>query len=155
MRQDPNFKKALKISYQLLSYRPRSTYEIKTKLDEKGFDNGTIEEVVGHLKRLRYLDDKNFAKLWVETRMKVKPVGSLLMRKDLKDKGLNEGLIEEAIKEGQSDYDEFETAMKIAKKRLNFYGKIHKLKAKKRIYDYLVRRGFKFDVVRRVLNEMW
>lgn len=36
MQQDPNFKQALKVSYQLLSYRPRSVCEIKTKLSEIG-----------------------------------------------------------------------------------------------------------------------
>jgi len=43
MQQDPNFKQALKPSYQLLSYRPRSVYEIKTKLSEKGYGNELVE----------------------------------------------------------------------------------------------------------------
>ena len=155
MQSDSDFKQALSISYRLLSYRPRSVYEIRTKLNEKGYDKDLTGRVIDHLKRLHYLDDKEFAKLWVEAKMRHKPVGSIGMKRDLKAKGLEEGLINEAIKTKEARYDDFEAALDIAKRRLATCGKIHKLKAKRRIYDYLVRRGFKFDTVRQVLKEVF
>jgi len=155
MQSDSNFKQALKVSYQLLSYRPRSVYEIRAKLKEKDCAPEVIDRVIEHLKKHRYLNDKDFARFWVEAKMKVKPVGSLLLKRDLKQKGLDEALVEETVKGSQADYDEFEVALNLAKRRLNYYGKIHKLKAKKRIYDYLIRRGFKFDITRNVLGELF
>ena len=155
MQQDVDFKQALSISYRLLSYRPRSVYEISSKLNEKGYDRDLIDRVIDHLKRLHYLDDKKFANLWVESRMRYKPVGSIGMKRDLKSKGLEEGLIDEAIKTKEARYDDFEAALKLAERRLATYGKIHKLKAKRRIYDYLVRRGFKFEIVRQVLKVLF
>ena len=155
MQSDSDFKQALSISYRLLSYRPRSVYEISSKLNEKGYDRDLIDKVIDHLKRLHYLDDKEFAKLWVEARMRCKPVGSIGMKRDLKSKGLEEGLINEAIKTKEASYDDFEAALKLAERRLATYGKIHKLKAKRRIYDYLVRRGFKFEIVRQVLKVLF
>jgi len=155
MQSDSNFKQAISISYRLLSYRQRSVYEVSSKLKEKGYDRDLIDRVIDHLKRLHYLDDKEFAKLWVESRMRYKPVGSIGMKRDLKSKGLEEGLINEAIRTKETRYDDFETALKIAERRLATCGKIHKLKAKRRIYDYLVRMGFKFEIARQVLKELF
>jgi regulatory protein len=155
MQPDPSFKQALKLSYQLLSYRPRSVFEVKTKLKEKGFDDEIIENTVARLKELRYLNDSEFAKLWVESRMKARPVGSSLLKKDLREKGIEGEAAEKAIEESSVVYNEFDAALKIAERRLGTFGKIHKLKAKKRINDFLIRRGFKFDTVREVLGELF
>jgi len=97
--------------------------------------------------------------------MRYKPVGSIGMKRDLKSKGLEEGLINEAIKIKEARYDDFEAALKLAERRFTTCGKIHpalahkggvhKLKAKRRIYDYLVRRGFKFEIARQVLRELF
>ncbi|PIU41765.1 MAG: hypothetical protein COS99_03720 [Candidatus Omnitrophica bacterium CG07_land_8_20_14_0_80_42_15] len=155
MQLDPDFKQALGFSYQLLSYRPRSIYEIRIKLEEKGYKGELIDKVIERLKGLHYLDDKNFAKFWVEAKMKLKPVGSMILKRDLEERGIEEALIGEAIKDKETDYDEFKTAYDVAEAKLATYGKIHKLKAMKRIYDYLVRRGFKFDIIRQVLDELF
>ena len=87
--------------------------------------------------------------------MRYKPVGSIGMKRDLKSKGLEERLINEAIKTKEARYDDFEAALKLAERKFATCGKIHKLKAKRRIYDYLVRRGFRFDTVRQVLREVF
>jgi regulatory protein len=155
MQPDPNVKQALSISYRLLSYRPRSVHEVTVKLKEKGYHAQTVGEVIERLKQLGYLDDAGFAKFWVEMRMRSKPVGSYLLKRDLRDKGLSEELVERAIKEKGIQYDERDAALRIAKKRLDFYGSIHKIKAKRRIHDFLVRRGFSFDTVREVLEELF
>ena len=91
----------------------------------------------------------------MESRRKSKPVGTLLIERDLKKKGIDEGFIKEAIKTGETKHSEHDTALELARKRLDFYGKVHRLKAKRRIHDYLVRRGFKFDVISEVLSEVF
>jgi regulatory protein len=155
MQPDPSFKQALTVSYRLLSYRPRSVHEVTVKLKEKGYHGATVENVIGHLKQIGCLDDAGFAKFWVEMRMRSKPVGPFFLKKDLENKGLPEELVERAIKEKGIHYDEREVALRIAKKRLDFYGRIHKVRAKKRIHDFLVRRGFSFDIIREVLEKLF
>ena len=68
-------KRAKDYSFKLLSYRPRSIKEIEDRLKKKDYSAKVILEVIKSLKRLKFLNDKEFARMWVKSRIKTKPMG--------------------------------------------------------------------------------
>jgi len=143
---------AKRIADRSLKFRPRSEKELRDKLTEKGIAAETIDTVIGLLIKQQLLDDKMFARGWVASRLR-KPLGITRIRRELKQKGISDEIIA-AETAASSAEEEWASAMALAKKRLALYAKIPKLKIKQRLYGYLVRRGFRFETVNRILNEI-
>jgi len=138
----------------LLKFRPRSIKELGDRLKRQGFSISIIAEVIEDYKKKGFLDDVKFAKLWAQERTFLKPAGRLLIKKELQRKGLAEEHIDIAINSVESKSQEYETAKELAFKRLTHLGKLSKLKTKKRLYDYLARRGFDYELIREVIGEV-
>lgn len=141
-------------AYMLLRQRPRSEYEIRNRLKLKGYDDSIVEEVVSGLKKTGDLDDKKFAKIWTESRMYLNPVGDVVLKHELREKGISDSIIEATLSDKAENYDEFEVAFNMAKERFERFKKLDRRKATKRVYDFLIRRGFKYDVIRKIIEEI-
>ena len=141
-------------AYALLRQRPRSEFEIRNRLKLKGYSGEVIDHVVEALRRAGEIDDVRFAKLWVDERMRVNPVGDVVLRYELKGKGLSDTIIEATLAKKAEDYDEYEVAFSMAGERFERLKKLDRKKALKRLYDFLLRRGFKYETVRRVVEKI-
>ncbi len=141
-------------AYALLRQRPRSVYEIRSRLKLKGYADPLIEDIVASLERTGDLNDEKFAKIWVESRMHMNPAGDVVLKHELKGKGVSDSIIEAALNEKAGKYDEYELALSMAKDRFERFKKLDRRKATKRIYDFLLRRGFKYDNIRRVVENL-
>ena len=141
-------------AYALLRARPRSEVELRQRLKMKGYKGPVIDAVVEDLRRLGYVDDAKFAKLWVESRMHLNPVGDVILRQELKVKGVADSLIEDALTAKAESYNESEIAKSMAIERFERFKKMDRRKALKRVYDFLLRRGFAYETVRSVVEEL-
>ncbi len=141
-------------AYALLRQRPRSVYEIRNRLKLKGYEDELVEDVVVNLKRTGDLDDEKFARFWVGSRMHMNPAGDVVLKHELKGKGVSDSIIEAVLIEKAEKYNEYEIALSMAKDRFERLKKLDRRKATKRIYDYLLRRGFKYDNIRRVVENL-
>lgn len=141
-------------AYALLRQRPRSEYEIRSRLKLKGYDGPVIEEIVSLLKNTGDIDDRRFALIWMESRMHMNPVGDVVLKYELKGKGISDTIIEDVINAKAGKYDEYEAAFNMAKERFERFKKLDRKKAMKRVYDFLLRRGFAYDNVRRIIEEL-
>ena len=141
-------------AYALLRQRPRSVHEIRNRLKLKGYDDLLIEDVVASLEQAGDLNDEKFARFWVESRMHMNPAGDVVLKHELKRNGISEDLIEAVLTEKAEKYNEYEIALSMAKDRFERLKKLDRRKATKRIYDYLLRRGFKYDNIRRVVENL-
>ena len=139
-------------AYALLRERPRSEAEIRRRLAMKGYGPGIADAVVSGLRGEGLVDDAKFARLWIESRMHSNPAGDVVLRHELKEKGVGDAVIEAALGEKAARFDECAIAAGIAKERFARMKKIERPKAMKRVYDFLVRRGFGFDTVRRAIE---
>jgi regulatory protein len=143
--------RAKKNACSLLRARPRSESELRQRLKMKGHGVEIVESVVNDLRRAGQIDDAKFARLWVESRMHSNPAGDVVLRHELKEKGIDEAVIEATLAGKAQLYDEFKVAFGMAEERFGRLKKIDKRKALKRLYDFLYRRGFAYDVVQRVI----
>ncbi len=140
--------------YSLLRSRPRSEFELRKRLKIKGYSSEIIEAIVCELRRVGEIDDQKFARLWIESRMHQNPMGDIVLRRELREKGISDSIVEAALADKARHYDEFKVASSIARERFRQLAKVDRKKAIKRLYDFLLRRGFAFDTVQRVVGEL-
>lgn len=148
-------KQAKEKAFKLLSIRARSERELKDKLKARGFESVIIEEVISDCKRLNLLDDRKFALSWIEGRLSSKPAGKIVFRQELFKKGIKKDLIEEVISESFQDLDETELARKLLERKKKSLKNLEETKAKKRMTDFLLRRGFSYDVINEVIPDLF
>ena len=146
--------RAVNNAYALLRIRPRSEFEIRERLRTKGYDGALIDEIVTGLKGRGDIDDQKFADFWVNSRMHLNPVGDVVLRHELKAKGIAAAVIDAALEAKSKAYDEYELALAMAVERFERLKKLDRQKAMKRLYDFLLRRGFGYDTVRRIVEKL-
>lgn len=147
-----NSKKAVAYSSRLLAIRPRSEKELTDRLVKKRFGRTIVAEVISHLKDKGFVDDLKFASAWVESRANTNPKGRRLLWKELRNKGVPAPIIDQALS-GKKE-DEAPLARILAKKRLARMENATKYEAKRKLYAFLLRRGFDYSVIEEVVHEI-
>lgn len=145
------FQKAKDYAFLLLKFRLRSEKELRQRMGKKKFNPQIIERTLSFLKDKGFIDDNYFAKTWTESRLK-KPLGIRRLKQELILKGIDKIIIDTQINEIKKNYPEEEIVARIAKDRLNKSKGCDPQKARKRVYAYLLRRGFSPETVIDVLT---
>ena len=154
---DPDLlRKAKSSALRLLKLRPRSVIELRDRLLQKNYPAAVVEKVVNDLTAAELLDDEAFAKAWVNWRLSGRPVGLRRIAQELKDKGIARDVIDGLIAASKEDFDEHAVVKGIAERRIQQRAQksVPFLKRKKRVLDYLLRRGFSADVISRVIRDI-
>ena len=147
-------KKAKERALNFLSYRDRSEHEMIKKLNDVGYDAAVVDWVINELKKLNLINDKRFAVNFIQNKMITHPMGEFLARKELSNKGIDSQLIDEIVEQIYREQDQFSIALKISYARRKRFKEIEDVKAKKRISDLLLRRGFNWNIISQVF-EQW
>ncbi len=149
LRQRDAAERAAERALDLLSYRPRSEAEIRERLSER-YDAETAGEVLERLRRSGLVDDREFARYWVQNRLQHNPRGAMALRQELYQKGVDEAAIEEAL----AEYNEEEAAARAAETARRKLRGLAPDVFRRRMTDYLLRRGFPYSVVRAVVQQI-
>jgi len=118
---------------------------------KKKFDAQAIDNAASFLKDKGFIDDNCFARAWINSRIK-KPLGIRRLRQELALKGVDKTIIDNQINQIKKDYPEEEVVKNIVKDRLDKLKGYDPQKSKKRIFAYLLRRGFSPETVIDALN---
>lgn len=143
--------KAKQSAFRFLSYRPRSTAEVKKNLIKKEYPEAVIEHVMNRLTELEMLDDREFARYWIEQRETFKPRGQRALRQELYQKGISREIIDEAV----VTVDEHAAARKAAEKKAYRWIHLPKEEFFTKMNGLLQRRGFNYAITRTVTEELW
>lgn len=139
----------------LLTYKPRSIKEMRERLLEKDWTNDAIvEEVIKKLETYGYLDDAQFAKSFAASQIRQKPVGKRVLQQKLAQKKLDKETVAEAIEKAFEETPETEIIDRAIEKRLRLKGKPATREDAKKFYDFLLRQGFSYDLVRDKMREV-
>lgn len=144
--------KARNYAFLLLKFRLRSENEIYQRLKKKKFDEHIIRDTISFLKEKGFVDDNIFAKSWVQSRLK-KPLGLARIKQELRLKGIPREIIDREIKEIETQYREEESVFGIAQARFNKLKSLGPDIAKRRVYAYLLRRGFSPGAITEAINQ--
>ncbi len=90
---------------RFLEARPRSVAETRRRLTHAGYPPPLVEEVLGRLAELGYLDDGAFARAWVESRDRAHPRGEAALRRELTLKGLDRDVVDAVLEERRASGD--------------------------------------------------
>jgi len=145
--------KARDYAFLLLKYRPRSELEVRQRLKKKNFDTRITEETISFLKERDFINDDSFARNWIESRIK-RPLGIRRLKAELIIKGIDKTIIDNRINEIKENYPEEEIVSRIVRERLIKSKGSDPQKARKRIYAYLLRRGFSSETVINVISQL-
>jgi regulatory protein len=140
-------------AYRYLTYRPRSRAEIETKLREKEFDDEIVRQVIADLVRFGYVDDQEFARLWAQSRVRLRGFGRRRIERELTNKGIDRGIIKQIFAELFDGDSEFETATLTAQKKLTTLRSVDRETRRRRLAGFLERKGFSFEIIGRVLRD--
>ncbi len=122
---------------------------------EKEWTNSAIvEEVIKKLESYGYLDDAQFAKDFAASRLRQKPVGKRVLKQKLAEKKLDKETVEEAIEKAFAETPEEEIIDRAIEKRLRVKGTPTEQTDVKKFYDFLLRQGFSYDLVRDKMREI-
>ncbi len=142
---DPS-KKALEYAFLLLKYRLRSENEIRLRMKQKKFPQDQIDNTVTFLKDKRFIDDNVFSKAWIDSRIK-RPYGLRRIEQELKLKGVDKEVIQAQVARVKEDYAEEDVVRDIVQSRLKRLSAKDAQGIKRKMYAYLIRRGFSPEVV--------
>ena len=139
-----------------LGYRDRSEQEVRRKLERGGFGAAAIDEAVARLHTLGYLDDAAYARNYARARFERGGYGPQRVRADLMRRGVPRALVEQTIADVFDRTDDvLEAARAQARTRWQRLAREpDPLKRKKKLYDYLLRRGYGYETVHRVVDEL-
>lgn len=145
------FQRCLNAAYRYLGYRPRSEYEIRERMQRRGFSGEAIDAVIARLKEQGLLDDAAFAKFWKENRESFRPRSQWLTRSELKRKGVMTEVIDDVV----DDMDDEDNAYRAAVQKTHHWKPADYQCFRRRLGDYLRRRGFNYGVINHTVERIW
>jgi regulatory protein len=151
LAQQNQIKRALAAAGRLLSFRPRSEHELCQKLMQKGFDAATISEALVYLKEHGLVDDAAFARYWAENRATFSPRSQRLVKLELRQKGVTADVAEET----SSEVNDEAAAYTAGAKRASRLHVSDFEEFRRKVGEYLRRRGFGYDVINRSVKRLW
>jgi len=140
----------------LLAVRARSSRDLSLRLRRAGARDPDIAWAVSRLASQGFVDDAAYARGVA----RAKALGGGVSRRKvitvLRQKGIAADVAAEAMDATLADVslDEYGAALAAAQRRVRALSSLEPAKRRQRLYAFLARRGYKTDVVRRVMNEV-
>jgi len=139
---------------RLLSRRIYSRYEISRKLNNKGYPENIIADLIFWLENNNYINDELFAEMWAQFRLQNKPIGRYKLNQELIIKGIKQDIIQKVIDKTYKEIDELTLARNLIKEKI-VSSEIKNIRINpKKIYNFLLRRGFSIEISKNICNEL-
>jgi regulatory protein len=137
-----------------LSGRLHSREELRKKLLRQEYLPGMVDEVLEELARLGYVNDERFAKTKALAAAQHKHHGPRRAMVELMRAGVKREVAEGAGGEVYENNDNIGEARRLAEKQAGRLRKLEPQVARRRLVGMLVRRGFEYDAIRVVIEEV-
>ncbi|OGK18185.1 hypothetical protein A2866_04835 [Candidatus Roizmanbacteria bacterium RIFCSPHIGHO2_01_FULL_39_8] len=146
----------LNSAYFYLKFRPRTEWEIRKHLNKKTerrhWSRDLVKKGIEHLKERGFIDDKEFIRLFVESRNSGKPKSAFVLTQELIRLGIIKELIDEYFV--QKPQPEEELAMKALLPRWRRFSHLSKQARFQKASAFLYRRGFSFDISKETIKAL-
>lgn len=143
---------------KLISIRPRSQKEISDKLQifagRHRIPREIIEKVHSYLLDKNFINDHDFVKWWIEQRQAFRPKGKIVLMLELLAKGVDRDSIDEELNTENEEKSEYQSALNLLRKKSLKWNNLGILQKKKKMSDFLLRRGFSFEIVYQAIDSL-
>ena len=147
LKKISDFGKMYERALNFVMIRPRSRRELEDYCRRKKWESAEFAAVLERLEKRGYINDRTFAKAWVESRRLTKAMSARRLRLELKQKGITDEIVNQVFAESEFDEGDALKAMIVKKRRLARYQDEQKL------MQYLARQGFSFDDIKNALDD--
>lgn len=134
-----------------LGRRARSENEIRQNLKKHGVSPEVVHATLEKLRQAGLVDDNEFARAWVENRSTFRPRSGKAMAAELRQKGLDERVIQESL----SSLDEESLAYCAASQRAARFKGLPWEEFRAKLGGFLLRRGFSYSVAASAVARIW
>ncbi|MGF1652288.1 MAG: regulatory protein RecX [Actinomycetales bacterium] len=131
---------AREIAVRRLSAAPRSRAQLARALADRGVDDATAAQVLHDLEASGAVDDRAFARVWVDGRHRGRGLSRSRLRRELTERGIDADLAEEALA-GIDDDAERAAALDLAHQWVARHG-VSGDRGRARLFGHLARRGY-------------
>ncbi|WKZ36068.1 MAG: RecX family transcriptional regulator [Anaerolineales bacterium] len=151
LQADDARERAYQQAMLFLSYRARSEKEIRQNLLKHEIPEDVIGQTLEKLRESGLANDNQFARVWVENRSTFRPRSRRALTMELRQKGLDDETVQAAV----SNVDEDALAYESARKRAGRLKGQEWGEFRKKLSEYLARRGFPYSVIAPVVTQVW
>ena len=153
MMSENEKKLAKQKALKTLSMANKTKKELILKLKQSKFSTEAIDYAMTFVDRYDFIDEENIAKTLVEGKYSKKRYSKRAMMSKLRQKGISSDVIGDSVKDIGDD-EEFENAMYFAQKKLRTIRDDDKYKVRNKLMSALSYRGFSYDIIRRVSEDL-
>lgn len=132
-------KRAKLRAMHLLEQGDRTKKGLEEKLIQNGYPPEAVEEALSYVESFHYIDDRRYAVNYIQNQSGKK--GRTRIITELRNKGVSQEDIEYAIQETLEETDVRETIRELILKKRREQGPVEE-KERKKLYGFLMRRGF-------------
>ena len=143
-------KRAKLRAMHLLERMDRTEAELYTKLKRDLYPEDIIEIAMQYVKSFGYIGDKGYARRFVESRQGSK--SKLEIKMSLLQKGISKEIVSEVLEAYYDGQDESMAIQRLLDKK-RFTAETATEEEKRKIYGYLMRKGFAYEEIRRVIKD--
>ena len=145
------FHRCLNTAAHYLGYRPRSEFELRERLQRRGFDGDNVDAVLAKLKEQGLVDDTAFAQFWRDNRQSFSPRSQWLTKLELRQKGVAADIIDQVV----DAVDNTDSAYRAALSKARSLSQSDYQSFRRRLGEYLKRRGFGYGVINHTVERIW
>ncbi|MCF7790853.1 MAG: recombination regulator RecX [Victivallales bacterium] len=146
------YRLCMNTALDILKRRIHSEYELKIKLSKK-FRKYYVDEVIDKCHELNLLDDNYYTECYIQE-LKNRGCGSFKIFLALKQKGIDQELINKFKDIISNKNEEEERALELSEKKLNMLKNIPEEKKKNKLFRYLISKGFSYETAYTVLKKV-
>ncbi len=142
-----------KYLFDMIVRRSWTVAAARQYLTAKGYSEESVEKALQIAEQEKCLSDEDYAENYVRDRRGM--TGEYRLRKELKQRGVTDAVISEAIDKQYSASDDYENALALARKRMEGREKsVRTPKARERVLRYLIWRGYDYEIARKVVEKI-
>lgn len=150
IRRNLIYIKAQDAALHYIGYKMRTEQEIRRKLREKEYAEDVIEEVMDFLKKYGYADDREYCVKYIRERLRLRPKSGYALRAELRQRGVAGKVVDEVL--AATELDEAGDALRWLEKKAREWPPEER--EKKRLQDFLLRKGYSYDIIREAFRMM-
>lgn len=144
--------RARAICLRLLTGTPRTRKQLADALRKREIPEDVAEEVLSRFEEVGLIDDGAFADAWVESRHHGRGLARRALARELRTKGVDSALIDEAV--GQLDSEQEEaTARELVARKLRSTRGLDRDKRLRRLAGMLARKGYSEGLALRIVRQ--
>lgn len=135
------------------TYRERCHKEVQEKLRQLNMIPEARDVIIHKLITHNFLNEERFVNAFVHDKFHLKKWGRYRIKRELKFREISDYLIQKGLQQiNENEYQE--TFNQLTKKRLKQIPETHPLKIKKKLADYLLRKGYESHLVYESLQKL-